>query len=70
MVSGEVESLLVADISSSLLVLFSLLKGANHSVSSKSLVHVGLHWAEDSMSDSVQLVVDGQVWSDNIVAKK
>ena len=70
MVGGEVKSLLVADVASSLLVLFSLLEGTNHSVSSESLVHEGFHWAEDGVSNSVQLVVDGQVWSDNIVAKK
>ena len=69
MVSGEIESLLVANVASSLLVLFGLLEGANYCVSSESLVHVGFHRAEDGVSNSMQLVVDGQVWSDNVVAK-
>jgi len=69
-VGGEVEGLLVADIASSLLILFSLLEGTNHSVSGESLVHVGFHWAEDGVSDSVKLVVDGQEWSDNVVAEQ
>ena len=67
-VGGEVESLLIADVTSSLLVLLCVSEGADNAVSSQSLVHVGFHWAEDGMADSVELVVDCEVWSHHIVA--
>ena len=69
MVSDEVEGLFIADFLPAILILLNIVKGPYHTVSFEGLVHVRLHRAENSVANSVQLVVNCEKWPHHIIAE-
>ena len=68
MVSDKVKRLFIALVSSAICILIHIVESSNDFVASKSLVHVGLHWTECSMTNSMKLIIDCKVGFDNLVA--
>ena len=60
--SNEIDCGFVSEISilSGIVVLVS--ESTNYTISSKSLVHEGMHWSMKSMANSVELIINTKVW--------
>ena len=69
-VGDEVECCLIIEAPLFVLVGAGLVEGTDDAISTKGLVHVGLHGAVEGVTDSVELVVDVEVWLHNVVAEE
>ena len=70
MVGDEVDCCLIIEVPLFVLVGAGLVEGSDDAISTKGLVHVGLHGAMEGVADSVELVVDVEVRLHNMVAEE
>ena len=59
---NEIYCSFVSEISILSRVVVLISKSTNDTVSSKSLVHEGMHWSMKSMANSMELIINTKVW--------
>ena len=59
---NEVDSGLISEISILGCIVILVSKCTDDTVSSKSLIHKGVHWSMECVANSVKLIVNTQVW--------